>query len=255
MSRRDLPPPPPSAEARAWEDPVGLRAARAAALGDLVRSGLGITRLLLLWLLAVVFALGWSFLGIALMSFEQGDRGEFLVGVVFTGLGSGILVPAGFWAAAAARRDRDVRRLLCAWAEAGRDPEADARLRTPRALLGWLGSSALLAALGLWVTFGVAAAARSGVDTPAEVVYAMGLGLILWITGLLGIGRAAAHHRWVRRALPAPPSVAAVESVPAPEAVPVVEFVPAPVGPEAGISPGVPAQGGRAASKGLRRPW
>jgi hypothetical protein len=88
-------------------------------------------------------------------------------------------------------------------------------------------SSVTLCALGLWVTFGVSTAARPGRDTYAEVAYSMGLGMILWVTGLLGVGRAAAHYRWARGV-----------------------GVRGPAGPAAGISPGRPPRARRSAPRG-----
>ncbi|MEU9159403.1 hypothetical protein AB0D29_03825 [Streptomyces sp. NPDC048424] len=199
MPRRDLPPPPPPAHLRAWTDEGHVRADRARFLRDLGQRSLGIGQLLLLWAVSAVFALGWSFVGMALVAFEQGDPVSFVLALVFLVLGAGVLVPAGFWFAWGARRDREVRRLLCAWAEAGRDPEADARMRAPGRSLTWLLSSLALGAAGLWVTFGVAVSARPGEETYGEVAYYMGLGMILWITALLGIAKATAHYRWALR--------------------------------------------------------
>ncbi|MFD7029726.1 hypothetical protein ACFWAR_16960 [Streptomyces sp. NPDC059917] len=202
MPRSDLPPPPPPAHLRAWLDPHAVRADRARYLGELERLSLGTGRLLLLWAVSAVFALGWSFVGMALMAFEEGGLTEQFVGVVFLVLGAGVLVPAGFWFVWGAKRDRRVRQLLCAWAASDRDPVHDARLRMPGRSLAWLLSSLALCALGLWVTFGSASAARPGSDTYGEVASLMGLGMILWITGLLGAGKAAAHYRWALRAFP-----------------------------------------------------
>ncbi|MEU9084654.1 hypothetical protein [Streptomyces sp. NPDC048357] len=205
MPRRDLPPPPPPAHLRAWPDEGHVRADRARFLHDLGQRSLGIGRLLLLWAVSAVFALGWSFVGMALVAFEQGDPVSFVLALVFLVLGAGVLVPAGFWFAWGARRDREVRRLLCAWAEAGRDPEADALMRAPGRSLTWLLASLALGAAGLWVTFGVAVSARPGEETYGEVTYYMGLGLILWITALLGIAKATAHYRWALRTTRTPP--------------------------------------------------
>lgn len=201
MPRRDLPPPPPPAHLRAWLDEGTVRADRARFLQDLRRRSLGLGRLLLLWAVAAVFALGWSFVGMALMSFEvPGDPFAYVFGLIFALLGAGVLIPAGFWFAWGAKRDRRVRQLLCAWAESDRDPAADARLRAPGLSLTWLLASFALGAFGLYVTFGSAASARPGESTYGEVTYFIGLGMILWITGLLGLGKAGAHYRWAVRA-------------------------------------------------------
>ncbi|MFJ6756879.1 MULTISPECIES: hypothetical protein [unclassified Streptomyces] len=201
MPRRDLPPLPPPAHLRVWLDEGSVRADRARFLHDLAHRSLGLGRLLLLWAVAAVFALGWSFVGMALVAFEAGDPVSFLLGIVFVVLGAGVLIPAGFWFAWGARRDREVRRLLSAWAEAGRDPAVDLRMRAPGRSLTWLLASFVLGAAGLWVTFGVALTARPGEETYGEVAYYMGLGMILWITALLGAAKAAAHYRWALRAV------------------------------------------------------
>ncbi|WP_449483632.1 hypothetical protein [Streptomyces avidinii] len=203
MPRRDLPPPPPPAHLRAWLDESAVRADRARFLHELGRRSLGIGRLLLLWAVAAVFALGWSFVGMALMAFETHDPLSYLFGLIFAVLGVGVLIPAGFWFAWGAKRDRRIRRLLCAWAELGRDPAdpaAESAARAPGLSLTWLLTSFALAGTGLWVTFASAATARPGDDTYGEVAYTVGLGMILWITGLLGAGKAGAHYRWALRA-------------------------------------------------------
>lgn len=202
MPRRDLPPPPPPPHLRAWFDEHAVRAVRADRarfLGELGRRSLGFGRLLLLWSVSAVFALGWSFVGMALMAIETRDPFSYLFGLIFAVLGVGVLIPAGFWFAWGAKRDRQVRRLLCAWAELDRDPPVDAAVRAPGRSLIWLLASLALGGLGLWVTFAAAATARPGADTYGEVAYTMGLGMILWITALLGLGKAGAHYRWALR--------------------------------------------------------
>ncbi|MEU7554525.1 hypothetical protein AB0B01_19670 [Streptomyces sp. NPDC044571] len=199
MTSRDLPPPPPPAHLRAWMDEDVVRADRARFLADLGRRSLGLGRLLLLWAVAAVFALGWTFVGMALMAIEEHDPLSYLFGLIFAVLGAGVLIPAGFWFAWGAKRDRQVRRLLQAWAEYDPDPTAAAGLRAPGRSLAWLLASFAMGALGLWVTFGAAASARPGETTYGEVTYYMGFGMILWITGLLGLGKAGAHYRWAVR--------------------------------------------------------
>ncbi|MCB5182530.1 hypothetical protein [Streptomyces antimicrobicus] len=201
MPRRDLPPPPPPAHLRGRLDETAVRADRARFLRELGRQELGPGRLVLLWAVAAVVALGWSCVGLALMSFEQDRRLEDLVGVVYAVLGAGVLVPAGFWFAWGARRDRQVRRLLSAWAAAAPDPVADGPLRAPGRSLAWLLVSCVPGAAGLWLALGTALRARPGVTTYGEVTYLMGLGTILWLTGLLGAAKAAAHYRWALRVL------------------------------------------------------
>ncbi|MFD2121596.1 hypothetical protein ACFSNO_21600 [Streptomyces cirratus] len=200
MPRRDLPPPPPPAHLREWLDESVVRADRARFLQELGRCILGPGRLLTLWAVAAVFALGWSLIGMALRAVEGHDPLSYLFGLVYAALGAGVLVPAVIWFAKAAERDRQLRHLLCAWAESDRDPAAAALVRAPWRSLTWLLTSVALGALGLWVTFAAAAEARPGEVTYGEVTYFMGLGLILWITALLGLGKAGAHHRWSVRA-------------------------------------------------------
>lgn len=206
MPRRDLPPPPPPAHLRAWLDEAAVRADRARFLSDLGRRSLGLGRLLLLWAVAAVFVLGWSFVGMAWMAFEQHDPFSYLYGLIFAVLGAGVLIPAGFWFARGARRDRQVRQLLHAWVESGRDPAADARVRAPWRSLTWLVASLALGACGLWVAFAAAVPARPGDTTCGEIAHTMGIGQILWITGLLGLAKAAAHYRWAVRTFRVPAS-------------------------------------------------
>ncbi|MFJ9074440.1 hypothetical protein ACIRO3_04190 [Streptomyces sp. NPDC102278] len=230
MSRRDLPPPPPPAHLREWLDESVVRADRARSLAELVRRSLGLERLLLLWAVAAVFALGWSFVGMALMAFEEGGPLARVLGLVFAALAAGVVVPAGIWFGRGARLDRRIRQLQCAWAASDRDPAVDRRLRAPGRSLAWLLASLALGVLGLRVTFGAATGTRPGEGPYAELLLPMGLGLILWVTALLGLGKAGAHYRWAVCALrPAEPGPGA----------------PAPSGR---LSPGAPAR--RSASTG-----
>ncbi|MFD9535115.1 hypothetical protein [Streptomyces sp. NPDC060010] len=197
--------PRPRTCASGWTSPSYGRTARS--LAELVRHNLGIERLLLLWAVAAVFALGWSFVGMALMAFEEGGPLARALGLVFAALAAGVLVSGGIWFGRGARLDRRIRQLQCAWAASDRDPAADRRLRAPGRSLAWLLSSLALGALGLRVTFGAAAGTRPGEGAYAELVLTMGLGLILWVTALLGLGKAGAHYRWALCALrPAGPA-------------------------------------------------
>ncbi|MEU4728078.1 hypothetical protein [Streptomyces sp. NPDC023588] len=202
MPRRDLPPPPPPAHLLARLDRDTVRADRARFLRELGRRSLGIGGLLLLWAVSAVFALGWSFVGMGWLAFETHDGLSLALGYLCATLGAGVLVPAGFWFAWLARRDRQVRGLLRAWAGVYRDAAADARLRAPWRSLTWLLASLAMAAAGLGLSFWIAASARPGSETYGEVGYLVGLGMILWITGLLGAAKAAAHFRWAVRAFP-----------------------------------------------------
>lgn len=63
MSRRTLLPPPPPEYIWAWPDREALLADRARAMGALIRFSIGVPRLLLLWLTAAGFAVGWGLIG------------------------------------------------------------------------------------------------------------------------------------------------------------------------------------------------
>ena len=197
-----LPPLPPPAHLRAWLDDAVLRADRARFLTDLSRRSLGIGRLLLLWAVAAVFVLGWTFVTMAWTTLERHEFFPYVHGLIYAVLGVGVLIPAGFWFVRGVRQDRQVRRLLHAWVETDRDPVADARLRAPGLSLVWLLASGALCAFGLWVTFVAALAARPGLTTYGGIAHVMGTGQILWITGLLGLAKAVVHYRWAVRAFP-----------------------------------------------------
>ncbi|MFE2330037.1 hypothetical protein ACFXD5_40075 [Streptomyces sp. NPDC059385] len=203
MPRSALPPLPPPAHLRPWLDDAVLRADRARFLNDLSRRNLGIGRLLLLWAVAAVFVLGWTFVGMAWMALERHDLFEYVYGLIYAVLGVGVLIPAVFWFVRGARRDRKVRQLLYAWVESDHDPVADGRLRAPGQSLVWLLASFALGAIGLWVAFGAAASAGGpSRTTMGEIAYVMGTGQILWITGLLGLAKAVVHYRWAVRTFP-----------------------------------------------------
>lgn len=67
--------------------------------------------------------------------------------------------------------------------------------------------SFVLCAVGLVTCFVVPAAATAERDSYSLVALTMGLGLVAWLVGLIGLVKAFAHRRWVRRVLigaPAP---------------------------------------------------
>ncbi|MEU9035958.1 hypothetical protein AB0D45_13820 [Streptomyces sp. NPDC048352] len=199
---RELPPPPPPAHLREWLDEDAVRADRARFLEELSRRSMGLGRLLALWGVAAAFALGWALVGLAVTSFAAGGPPGYLAGAVCAVAGPAVLGGAGLCFARGARREREVRQLLCAWVLAGRDPEADARLRAPARSLVWLAASGALGAAGLWLAFAPAAGAWPGTDTYGEVAFSTGFGMILWITALLGLAKAATHHRWTHGPAP-----------------------------------------------------
>ncbi|MFJ3101196.1 hypothetical protein [Streptomyces sp. NPDC086835] len=200
MSPRALPPPPPPAEIRAWPDREALLADRARAMGELLRLSIGPVRLLLLWLTAAGFAIGWAMFGAALQMFAEGvDVFSHLFGVIAAAIGLASMIPTGLVIGFGIARDAEVRGRLRCWSALTRDPAGDARYGAPGLSLLWFLPSFLLCAYGLWLSFTVPAGARPGKDTLAGVALLMGLGLILWITGLIGITKAVSHYRWALR--------------------------------------------------------
>ncbi|WP_328865737.1 hypothetical protein [Streptomyces sp. NBC_00304] len=214
MSRRSaLPPPPPPVEIRTWPDRGALLADRALILGELVKMHLGPGRLGLLWLWGGLGALGWSLIGTAFISFEESyDIFGAIYGVVLLALGAGALVPAVFLVAVGLRRDIQVRRLLVGWGELERDPVGDRALRMPGTSLVWLLLSFLLCAGGLFTCVAVPAGATRGDDSYGLVALGMGLGLIGWLVGLIGVTKALLHRRWVIRVLIGTPAPGALIS-------------------------------------------
>lgn len=207
MSRRSpLPPPPPPLELRSWPDREAMLADRAVVLAELVRAHLGHVGLAMLWVWGMLAALGWSFVGGAIMSFEEPDDPfAAMLGLVGFALGACLLVPSVAFVAVGLGRDRQVRRLLAQWGALDRDPARDLPLRAPGISLLWLLTSFALCALGLYACVVVPAGAEAGDETYGEVALLMGLGLICWLTGLIGVVKALAHRRWVLRVLAAAP--------------------------------------------------
>ncbi|MFD7558998.1 hypothetical protein ACFV9E_31260 [Streptomyces sp. NPDC059835] len=200
MPRSALPPLPPPAHLRPWLDDAVLRADRARFLNDLSQRNLSIGRLLLLWAVAAVFVLGWTFVCMAWMALERHDLFEYAHGLIYGVLGVGVLIPAVFWLVRGVRQDRKVRQLLYAWVESDHDPAADARLRAPGQSLVWLLASLAVGGFGLWAAFGAAiSTAGPSRTTTGEIAYLMGTGQIMWITGLLGLAKAIVHYRWAVR--------------------------------------------------------
>ncbi|MCX5109972.1 hypothetical protein OOK13_15770 [Streptomyces sp. NBC_00378] len=208
MSRRaQLPPPPPPVEIRSWPDREALLADRAAVLGALVKAHVSPGQLAMLWLWGAICALGWLLVGTALVTFEESyDVISAGVGVIIAAMGVCCMVPAVVLVVIGLRRDRRIRRLLDAWGGLDRDPAGDAALRMPGAGTAWMLMSSVLCGVGAVTCFVVPATATPGRSTYSMVALVMGLGLIGWLVGLIGLVKASAHRRWVRRVLAGAPA-------------------------------------------------
>ncbi|MEU1147185.1 hypothetical protein ACFYO9_04820 [Streptomyces sp. NPDC005863] len=205
MPSRTLPPPPPPVYLRTWPDRQTLLTDRGMALEELHRRHLGVGRLLLLWLYGLGGSVGWALLVQPLQMLADKDSSGFLLGPVLGALGLAVLAPSVIGVVYAVRYDRRIRHLSAAWLALDHHPASDARLRSPALSLLWLLSSLAVCTLGLWASFAAAAYAEPGRDTYADVVQGMGVGLIVWLTGLLGAAKAVGHYRWaVRMLAPAP---------------------------------------------------
>ncbi|HET6359975.1 hypothetical protein [Streptomyces sp.] len=209
MPGHPLPPPPPPESVRAWPDRESLLADRARAMGELSRLSMGASRLMLLWLMAMGFATGWGLVGGMLKIVEVHPD---VMSVMFAGIlacvGVGFMLPTGIVIGLGIRRDKVVRERLRQWSSLDRDPRTDARFRSPALSLCWILPSLLLCALGLWLSIVTPAEAEPGKETYTHVAVMMGLGLILWLTGLLGAAKAVSHYRWAVRLQTAAPTAA-----------------------------------------------
>ncbi|MFK4067411.1 hypothetical protein [Streptomyces sp. NPDC029674] len=201
MPSRTLPPPPPPVYLRTWPDRQTLLTDRGMALEELRRRHLGVSRLLLLWLCGLGGVVGWALLIQPIRYIDDEDASAFLLGPVLVVLGLAALVPAVIGVVLGIRHDRRVRQLMDAWLALDSHPPSDARLRSPGLSLLWLLSSLAVCTLGLWASFTSAAYAEPGHDTYTDVALGMGVGLILWLTGLLGAAKALGHYRWALRKL------------------------------------------------------
>ncbi|MEU6825355.1 hypothetical protein ABZ921_32440 [Streptomyces atriruber] len=210
MPSRTLPPPPPPVYLRTWPDRQTLLTDRGMALQELHRRHFGLIRLLLLWLCGVGGVIGWALLIQPIRFIADKDPSGFLLGPVLAILGLAALAPAVIGVIFGIRRDRRIRQLKEAWLALDSHPASDARLRSPGLSLVWLLSSLAVCTLGLWMSFTAAAYAEPGHETYADVALGMGVGLLLWLTGLLGAAKAVGHYRWALRNLgPAAPTGAA----------------------------------------------
>ncbi|WP_328725978.1 hypothetical protein [Streptomyces sp. NBC_00259] len=211
MSRSpSLPPPPPPVEIRSWPDREAMLADRAAVLGSLTDRLLGVPQLLLFLLVMAGLQAGWGLVGAGLVILDDGsDPLTFVFLGVAVLLGLAVLVPLGFVAGFGIRRDSRIRRLLTEWAALDLDPARDARHGAPGLSLLWFLVSFLLGAVGLWISFVAPASARAGSWTYGEVAYLMGVGVICWVTGLIGVAKAVAYYRWAVRLTSVVPAAAA----------------------------------------------
>ncbi|MEV5340044.1 hypothetical protein AB0K93_16395 [Streptomyces sp. NPDC052676] len=207
MPRSPLPPPPPPPHIRTWPDRAAMLADRGRALEELRRRSLGVHRVLLLWLLALAAVIGWSLLVLPIQQFEEKDPLGFVLGPIFAVLGLASLVPSVVAVVLAIRRDQRIRHLTDAWLALDSHAPTDTRLRSPGLSLFWMLSSLVVCAIGLWASFATAARAEPGRSPYGDVVLGMGIGMILWLTGLIGVIKAVRHYRWALRVLgPAPRS-------------------------------------------------
>lgn len=127
-------------------------------------------------------------------------------------LGAAVLLPALILLVVGLRRDVAVRRLLTQWGALDRDPARDAGLRLPGLSLVWLLASFALGAFGLYACVVVPAGAVRGHDTYGLMALIIGIGLLAWIIGLIGVFKAFWHRRWIVRVLT---GTAAPEPLPA----------------------------------------
>ncbi|MBT2367858.1 hypothetical protein J7E88_21730 [Streptomyces sp. ISL-10] len=203
MTGSALPPPPPPTRIQAWPDRESLLADRAKAMGELHRASIGVWRLAQLWLLVSGFTVGWVSVGAALRVFYEAiDVFSHLFGGVLLLLGTAFIVPTGLLIGFGLVRDGKVRARLREWSALDSDPARDARFTSPGLSLTWFVPSFLMCAGGLWTCFAVPAGAEPGENTVPEVVLLMGLGMILWLTGLIGVAKAVGHYRWALRLVP-----------------------------------------------------
>lgn len=178
-----------------------MLADRARALDELSRRHLGPGRLALYWAQVAGAVLGWGFVGVALQSFEGLiDPLVAVFGAAAGAAGVAGVVTSWIFIGIGVGRDRTIRQLLGEWAEVGRGHGSAARRwRAPGLSLAWLLPSVVVCGLGLWSSIGFALGARRGSETYLEAVFFIGLGVILWVAGLIGVSKAVGHYRWALR--------------------------------------------------------
>ncbi|MFF6773883.1 hypothetical protein ACFY8W_09980 [Streptomyces sp. NPDC012637] len=205
--RIPMPPPPPPAEIRNWPDREARLADRAAALDALGRRLLGGGRLALFLSATLMLQLGWGMVGVLLTSLGGAilDPIAMLVGLIVAAFGIAVLVPAVWLTVRSVRQDRIARERLVQWALLDRHGPTDARLRAPVLSVSWMLLSAVMCGTGLWLGFAVPAGTSRDADGIGLdggyglVAYGMGVALILWINGLIGLTKAVSHYRLALR--------------------------------------------------------
>ncbi|GAA3391988.1 hypothetical protein [Streptomyces roseoviridis] len=223
--RLPMPPPPPPAEIRDWPDRAARLADRALALDALGRRLLGGGRLALFLTWFLMLQVGWGMVGVLLTSLGGAilDPLTMLVGLVAAALGIGVLVPAVWLTARSVRQDRIARERFAQWALLDRHGSTDARLRAPVLSACWMVLSTVMCGTGLWLGFAVpAGTTREGTVYGLDggyglVAYGMGVALVFWINGLIGLMKAVSHYRLVLRVTgpaPRPPGSRSASSGP-----------------------------------------
>ncbi|MFE2939642.1 hypothetical protein ACFXKG_11385 [Streptomyces sp. NPDC059255] len=195
INRRSLPPPPPPEELCSWPDDAARLADRSTALVELSRRGLGIVRLVLLWLTGAVAVLGWACVGLAVQSF--GEVGfDPVSGVVALILAAVLLVPAaialGFWL----HRGHVIRLRLEAWAALDPAPVSEAQSLAHRRSVLWLLPSVALCLAGVGLVGAALAEASSRTAKVSSTTYLVGLGATVLLTGILGLAQSFSQRRW-----------------------------------------------------------
>ncbi|MFE0043139.1 hypothetical protein [Streptomyces albireticuli] len=196
-----LPPPPPPAHIRTWPDRPALLADRARALGHLVHAQLAPGRLLLLWLLSALTALGWVFAVLGLEAAADGGVVRYLHAAAFLALAGCAAVPSVLGLASGLRKDRRARERLRRWAALDRDPYGDRAYRAAGLTRLWLLMSLLPSAAAVIVAGAYVAEVSSrplGEIDGSTYAYAVGLTASLAFPGAQGLAKALAHRGWYR---------------------------------------------------------
>ncbi|MDI3405502.1 hypothetical protein [Streptomyces cavernicola] len=198
MSRLPLPPPPPPPHLRTWPDRDALLSDRADALKILHRRSLGLFQLGRLWLLALLALCGWSGVAGAVQMGTSADGFpiDVFIAVLVAAVGLAVIAPAVLVAVLWLRRQQRIGQLRDAWLLLDSDEAADNRLRSPALSLTWMLLSFAMCGLGILSSYSAAATA-AGSAAMFQLFLGMGGGMIIWVTGLLGIHRAFRHRQWV----------------------------------------------------------